>query len=188
MRKRSLLQQAMTLHEQYPSFTTTTAWIDGAKTSLAGRLCLLAGAERDDTGPGAECGLTVRYQGAWHTVPDLATELAGLTAMEGRWLFHWGRDIDSARHAVLDVEAGRAIAGRPYWLDPQAHRRFIDPAGRITVATHRRTVMRTLQNRWVAIDMADEAMARAYARTLARLTHATPYTPDQTIRHGSATA
>lgn len=171
----SLLHEAMTLHEQYPSFTTNRAWIDGQKASLAGRICLLAGAERADGGLGLDAGRHVIYQGYKRDVPELAAELTGLTAMEARWLLHRKRTSAEIRGAVREVDDQLPISGRPYWVDTECEHRYITRAGKIVVAQHRRAVFAYDFGVWGCTIFPSREQAHRYARLTAVDLKAVPY-------------
>lgn len=185
---RELLYDAMLMHEQYQSRVTNTAWINGDRACLAGRIVLLAGATVSRTGLRPEIGRTVDYQGRKRDVPELAAEIAGLTAMEARWLFHWRRTLPEIRSAVNDIRDDRAITGRPYWIDTEADHRFITPGGVILAAAHRRTVFLRMAGKWTDCACPSPGQAARLARVEARAAGAAPYRLTERTARRSITA
>lgn len=171
----ALLREAMTLFEQHPSFTTNTAWIDGNKASLAGRIVLLAGAKRATDDMGGIIGRTVIHDGYLRDVPELARELTGLTAMEARYLFNWRRTLAEMRSAVDDITDYRAISGRPYWMDTEADHRYITDQGRIVGFAHRRTAAILTMGTWHEVICPDPIQAARLARAHSRTLGGVPY-------------
>lgn len=181
MHSHMILKEAMAFQEAHPGLRLISRWIDQDRASLAGRICLVAGATPVPPGTDDDTGRIVTFEGRRHEVPQLARDLTGLTNNEANWLFHWIRTGDEQHIAVDALLQDRAIPGRPYWAYRDCHHRWISSGGFVQVAQQRRTVYLLEPGGWQAYDCHDPASAYRWAGNKAREMGALTYHTPQTL-------
>lgn len=181
MHSHMILKEAMAFQEAHPGMRLASRWIDGERASLAGRICLVAGATVVPTGTDDDTGRLVTYEGRRHEVPQLARDLTGLVNSEANWLFHWIRTGDEQRIAIDALLEDRAIPGRPYWTYRDCHHRWISTGGFVQAAQMRRSVYLLEHTGWQAYDCKSTPSAHQWAANQARAMGALTYHTPQTL-------
>lgn len=161
-----ILDQAITHIINHPGEWDQSAWFCGTKACLAGRVCLLAGAQPLDTEPGDGFDLgMVGYQGEIFQARELAAQLAGLTEWEAYRLWRSDNTMPELYELVNTVGLDLAL---PCWApatDESYGPRWADEDGRPCLSVHRRSVAYTVNGLWrirhhpsrlLAVSWADE--------------------------------
>ena len=174
-----ILDQAMTHIINSPDQWEQGQWFCGTAACLAGRICLLAGAQPidPDRTDQYDSGMVV-YGGEEVHASQLAQHLAGLTGWEAARL--WGADNTMPELYQMANAIGLDLA-LSCWMpatDEHAGPAWLDDGFNAVIVVHRRTTAMARDGHWHIKHHPSRELAAAWASEQAQRFGYRPLTPD----------